>query len=393
MVQISQSASAQNALLSGAPSKFTFTFWKGRVALYGALKALGIGPGDNLIVPGYTCAMVPGATLFAGANCIYADIDPETYSPSLGTYSDAFEANHGKRIKALLLQHTYGIPGTSPRIAAWARAQGMAVIEDCAHSLGSRYCDDRGIWLEAGSAGDVAIFSSQWSKPVSTGLGGWLTTTNKNLAKKLARFHDEECNDPSFRELSLLAAQLALRSIFSSPRLYWMAADIFRALAGRGVFVGTNDSGEFDGKMPERYAKKMSGLQEWLLKKRLASTAVLVRRRNLKVVYDEALRSCGLPVLYVPQYADPVLLRYPVRVRNKAEVMEKARRKRMEIGDWFNHPLHPREANAEAFGYKNGMCPEGERAAREVINLPLTERTTEKAAREAVKFLSQVAEI
>lgn len=393
MVQLSQSASAQTALLSGSPSKFTFTFWKGRVALYGSLKALGIGPGDAVIIPGYTCAMVPGAVLFAGAKCIYADIDPETYSPSLGNYSDAFEANPRTRIKALLLQHTYGIPGAAPRIAAWAREQGMVVIEDCAHSLGTRYCDDRGVWHEVGSAGDLAFFSSQWSKPVSTGLGGWLTTANKNIAKKIARFHDEECNEPSFRETSLLAGQLALRSLFSSPRSYWMAASAFRSLAKLGVFVGTNDGGEFEGKMPERYAKRMSGLQKWLLKKRLATTALLVRRRNLKLVYDEALRSCGLPTLSVPHYADPVLLRYPVRVKNKEEVVEKARQKRIELGDWFNHPLHPREAKAEVFGYRDGLCPEGERAANEVVNLPLTAQTTEKTAREAVEFLRQVARI
>lgn len=393
MVQLSQSASAQTALLGGSPSKFTFTFWKGRVALYGSLKALGIGPGDAVIIPGYTCAMVPGAVLFAGAKCIYADIDPETYSPSLGNYSDAFEANPQTRIKALLLQHTYGIPGASPRIAAWAREQGMVVIEDCAHSLGTRYCDDRGTWHEVGSAGDLAFFSSQWSKPVSTGLGGWLATANKNIAKKIARFHDEECNEPSFRETSLLAGQLVLRSLFSSPRSYWMAANAFRSLASLGIFVGTNDGGEFEGKMPERYAKRMSGLQQWLLKKRLATTALLVRRRNLKLVYDEALRSCGLPTLSVPHYADPVLLRYPVRVRNKGEVVEKARQKRIELGDWFNHPLHPREAKAEVFGYRDGLCPEGERAATEVVNLPLTAQTTEKTAREAVDFLRQVARI
>ena len=393
MVQLSQSASAQTALLGGSPSKFTFTFWKGRVALYGSLKALGIGPGDAVIIPGYTCAMVPGAVLFAGAKCIYADIDPETYSPSLGNYSDAFEANPQTRIKALLLQHTYGIPGASPRIAAWAREQGMVVIEDCAHSLGTRYCDDRGTWHEVGSAGDLAFFSSQWSKPVSTGLGGWLATANKNIAKKIARFHDEECNEPSFREISLLAGQLVLRSLFSSPRSYWMAANAFRSLASLGIFVGTNDGGEFEGKMPERYAKRMSGLQQWLLKKRLATTALLVRRRNLKLIYDEALRSCGLPTLSVPHYADPVLLRYPVRVRNKEEVVERARQKRIELGDWFNHPLHPREAKAEVFGYRDGLCPEGERAATEVVNLPLTAQTTEKTAREAVDFLRQVARI
>lgn len=393
MVQLSQSASAQSALLGGSPSKFTFTFWKGRVALYGSLKALGIGPGDGVIVPGYTCAMVPGAVVFTGAKCIYADIDPETYSPSLGSYSDALEANSGTRIKALLLQHTYGIPGTAQRIAAWAREQGMAVIEDCAHSLGTRYCDDRGIWQEVGSAGDLAFFSSQWSKPVSTGLGGWLITANKNLAKKIARFHDEECNEPSFRDVTLLAGQLALRSVVSSPRSYWLAASVFRSLSGKGLMVGTNESGEFDGKMPERYAKRMSVLQQWLLKKRLSTTAIVVRRRNLKLVYDEALNSCDLPVLSVQRHADPVLLRYPVRVRNKAEVLEKARQKRIEIGDWFNHPLHPREANPEAFGYRNGLCPEGERAANEVINLPLTERTTERTAREAVDFLRQVARV
>jgi perosamine synthetase len=393
MVQLSQSANVQTALLGGASSKFTFTFWKGRVALYGALKALGIGPGDGVIIPGYTCAAVPGAILFAGAKCIYADIDPETYSPSLGSYSDAFEANPRTQIKALLLQHTYGIPGASPRIAAWAREQGMVVIEDCAHSLGTRYRDDRGIWHEVGSAGDAAFFSSQWSKPVSTGLGGWLVTSNKNLARRIARFHDEECNQLSLRELSLLAGQLVLRYLVSSPRLYWTAANTFRTLASRGILVGTDEGGEFEGKMPERYAKRMSGLQRWLLRKRLATTALLVRRRNLKLVYDEALRSYGLPTLSVPDYADPVLLRYPVRVRNKEQVLERARQKRIELGDWFNHPLHPREARAEAFGYRDGLCPEGERAAREVINLPLTERTTEKIARESVKFVSQVAEI
>ncbi|MGH9727426.1 MAG: DegT/DnrJ/EryC1/StrS family aminotransferase [Candidatus Acidiferrales bacterium] len=393
MAQISEFVDAQDARVSAAPAKYMFTFWKGRVALYGALKALGIGPGDGVIVPGYTCAMVPGAVIFAGAKPIYADIDPETYSPPLGAYSDAFEANPQSRIKAVILQHTYGIPGDTLRIAAWARAQKMAVIEDCAHCLGTRYCDDRGVWQDAGSAGDVAIFSSQWSKPISTGLGGWLITQDKNVAERIARFREDECGEPSFRELSLLGGQLVLRSLFSSPGLYWTAANVFRRLAGLGIFVGTNDGGEFEGKMPERYAKRMSGLQEWLLRKRLATTALPARRRNLRLVYDEALRSSGLPVLRVMDNADPVLLRYPVRVRNKEKVLERARQRRIELGDWFNYPLHPREAKAEAFGYRSGFCLEGERAAREVVNLPLTERTSEKTAREAVAFLKQVAEI
>ena len=393
MEQVVQSVGQQDTLVGGTLAKHVFTFWKGRIALYGALKALAVGPGDSVIVPGYTCAAVPAAVQFAGASSVYADIDPESYSPSLGAYSDVLEAHSHARVKALILQHTYGIPADAPRIAVWAREQGIAVIEDCAHAFGTRYRQDDGCWQEVGNAGDAAFFSSQWSKPVSTGLGGWLVTSDRRLAERVARFRDEECSAPTFLELSLLAGQLTAREIFSSPRWYWSAAEAFRTLSHVGIFVGTNEDGEFEGRMPEQYAKKMSRLQEWLLRRCLANQSLLVRRRNLRLAYDEALNSCGLPSLHVTENADPVLLRYPVRVKNKDEVLRQARRWRIELGDWFNHPLHPREANAEVFGYRPGFCPEGERAAREVVNLPLTERTTEKTAREAVDFLKQVAQI
>ena len=149
MVQVLQSGGQRDTLAGSTPVQHVFTFWKGRVALYGTLKALGIGPGDSVIVPGYTCAAVPGAVKFVGASSVYADIDPESYSPSLGTYSDAFEAHAHARVKALILQHTYGIPADVPRIAAWAREQGMALIEDCAHAIRDAL-PSRG-WLLAGS--------------------------------------------------------------------------------------------------------------------------------------------------------------------------------------------------------------------------------------------------
>ena len=214
MVQILQSEGQQEVLVSGTPANHVFTFWKGRIALYGILKALGIGPGDSVIVPGYTCAAVAGAVKFVGASPVYADIDPELYSPSLVGYSDALEGHSRSRVKALMLQHTYGIPADVPRIVGWARKQGIAVIEDCAHAIGTLYRREDGCWQEVGNAGDAAFFSSQWSKPVSTGLGGWLVTSDQGLAERMTRFHDYECAAPSFRELSLLTGQLTAREIF-----------------------------------------------------------------------------------------------------------------------------------------------------------------------------------
>jgi len=175
------------------------TFWKGRVALYVLLKCLGVGDGDGVLVPGYTCAMVPGAVRFAGAKPIYADIDSTTYNATLDTLQQALTRSTGVTVKALVLQHTYGIPANVVRITDWARRRGIAVIEDCAHALGSRYRDVDGTWREVGTGGDAAIFSSQWSKPVSTGLGGWMTTSDLELARRVRQFRSQQCISPSWR--------------------------------------------------------------------------------------------------------------------------------------------------------------------------------------------------
>src|ERR1700728_1017829 len=101
MVQTLQYEGQQAVVTGATPASRVFTFWKGRIALYGILKALGIGPGDSVIVPGYTCAAVAGAVKFVGASSVYADIDPKVYSPSLAGYSNALEEHSRARVKAL----------------------------------------------------------------------------------------------------------------------------------------------------------------------------------------------------------------------------------------------------------------------------------------------------
>jgi dTDP-4-amino-4,6-dideoxygalactose transaminase len=136
----------------------------------------------------------------------------------------------------------------------------------------------------------------------------------------------------------------------------------------------------------------MSGFQEWLLRRLLAEASPEAHRRLLKEVYDSALAAAGLPVLKVPRYADPILLRYPVRVRNKDRVLAEARRRWIELGDWYKHPVDRPEGSVAAdFGYRTGMCPEGERASREVVTLPMHTRVTEAIARKSVNFLKELA--
>ena len=98
------------------------------------------------------------------------------------------------------------------------------------------------------------------------------------------------------------------------------------------------------------------------------------------------------PAGFTPEYADAIPLRYPVRVSDKKRVLAEARGRRIELGDWYPHPIDlPNGVNGAAFGYQEGMCPEGERAAREVINLPMHGGISEREAQRIVDFLKQVA--
>lgn len=380
--------------VSTAPTELgVYTFWKGRIALYAILKAVGVGSGDTVVVPGYTCFAVPLAIGVAGAEPLYADIDPRTFNMSLAEIEAACARTPGP-IKAIVIQHTYGIPADTAAIIAWARKRGVATIEDCAHVWGSRYRDERGAWREAGTLGDAAFFSSHWTKPVSTGIGGWARTSSPELRAWLRQFHDEECSAPSLREALVTAAQVGAREIFSSPWMYWTARSAYRWLSAKGVLVGSSTPEELRGRRPSpaEYAKRMSAFQEWLLRRRLSETSVVEHRRHLKVVYDVALDAAGLPVLEAPPDTDPVLLCYPVRVREKRRILEEAERRHIELGDWYRYPVdRPDGVGEEVFSYRTGTCPQGERAARETVTLPMHRRVTESGARKIVDFLKEAA--
>src|SRR5262249_39608331 len=110
-------------------SAASFAFLGGREALSAILFALGITSGD-VIVPGYTCIVVPNAVRFAGANPVFADIELETY----GLSADSFMRAITPQTHAVVLQHLFGLACRDyEKILEIAAGKGIAVIEDCAH--------------------------------------------------------------------------------------------------------------------------------------------------------------------------------------------------------------------------------------------------------------------
>jgi dTDP-4-amino-4,6-dideoxygalactose transaminase len=360
-----------------------FPFWKGRVALYGLLKALGVGAGDEVIVPGYTCVMNVNPIFYLGAKPIYADIEAVTYNLDPAYLPDLITP----RTKVIIAQHTYGFPAKLDDILSQASRRGIHVLEDCCLALGSTHHG-----RIVGSYGVAAYFSFQWSKPYTTGLGGMAVTSDASLAARLAELCRTEMIPPRAWETVRLSMQLLARDLLLFPRLAAPAAAVFRWLSAKGLLVGSSDAGEFTPIMSNGFFKGMSKVQRRRgLRLLRAVERNLAHRRLLAKRYDEWLPDRRPLMADVPREAAPVLVRYPIRVADKQAALDAARRRGIELGSWFESPLHPKETPLESYGYRRGQCPVAERACAEVVNLPLHPRVSEAVARRTAEFIRRLA--
>lgn len=361
-----------------------FTFWKGRVALYAILKAINLGPGDAVFIPGYTCQVVPSAVVFLGGKPVYADVEEESYNLSWKTLEESWRKTNGIRPRAIIIQHTYGIPVEAAPIIEWARSEGLSVIEDCAHVMGSTY---RGI--PCGRLGDAAFFSSQWNKPITTGLGGWAVANSPVLAERLRRLAAGFAK-PNLLETGGLALQYFAHRLFFRPQLYWRLMAIYRFLTEKGLAIGSSSVEELAVDMPRRYTLGMSSFQKNLLRLRLAGAAAnIAHRRWLADFYTETLKGAGIEPPRLPPNSQAVMARYPVKVKDKTRILSVAQKKGLELGDWFVSPLHNLLNYWEKLGYRAGSCPVGEELSRTVVNLPTHPGVTPK---EAAKIASLVVD-
>ncbi len=357
-----------------------FLFSKGRVALYTLLKSLGIGQGDEVIMSGYTCVMVPSAPIYLGATCRYIDIDPNTYNLNPELLDRAYTA----QTKALIVQHTYGIAQDMEPIMKWAASKGIPIIEDCCHAFGSK---NRG--RLCGTFGVGAFFSGQWNKPFSTGLGGMLLVNDESLVPAVNRLYTNAIK-PGKKEERLLSLQIKAYRTFVTPRTTAAITIAYRMLTRLGLVRGSSSNEEFAGIMPRDYFKKMANCQIKEGERNLQGIDALVgNRKKITEFYTNNLPCIGLKPLKENPFSDDVILRYPVRVENKSEILKKALQKGVEVGSWFEIPLHPEGVNMEYFGYKQGMCPESEKACSEVINLPTHRRITLSEADRVLSFVKK----
>jgi len=143
-----------------------------------ALIALGIGPGDEVIVPGVSWLATAEVPVYVGATPVIVDIDPETFCIDPQKIEEAITP----RTRAIIPVHLFSSIADMEKILAIAKKHNLSVIEDCAHAHGAKV-NGRGV----GSLGDVGSFSFQLSKLMTAGEGGCCTADDEDLADRIYR--------------------------------------------------------------------------------------------------------------------------------------------------------------------------------------------------------------
>ncbi len=200
-------------------------------ALHLAVLALGIGPGDEVIVPSFTWVTSAHAAEYVGARAVLCDIDPRTFNLDV----DALQAAITSRTKAIIAVHLFGLPANMR--AVLAAAGGIPVIEDAACAFGTEYQGH-----PVGGFGAIGCFSFHPRKVITTGEGGMLTTNDDGLARRLR----------SLRNHGASPAVLPVRPFDMGPfdqlGFNYRLSDIQAA-------VGVVQMGRFPGLMAERRAR------------------------------------------------------------------------------------------------------------------------------------------
>ena len=294
----------------------------GTAALHMCIAALGIEPGDEVIVPAFTFWATAAAVLHHNAIPVFVDIDPKTFCIDPAQ----IEAKLSERTKAVIAVHIHGMPADMDGVLTVAQQYGLKVIEDAAQAHGSRY---KG--LPCGSIGDVAGFSTQMSKTLTTGSEGGLFVTDDE------GYHKQAALLQYFGEL-VVPGRERQEQEYNAFGLGWMyRGDVFGQ-----AFIRSQ------------------------LKRLDANNALRIRNCNFLTEHLSKIK--GIETPYVPPQCESVFYNYVIGVKPdelglsvsprvfREKVQEALTAEGLHVGQWQRRPVPAQEIFQAQIGYGKG-CP------------------------------------
>jgi dTDP-4-amino-4,6-dideoxygalactose transaminase len=300
----------------------------GTDALYMAMSALGIGPGDEVILPTYTFIATALCVSYTGAKVKFIEIEEETYNIDPRQLAKLIT----KKTKAIIPVHLYGQMADMTELLAIADKHGVPVVEDACQAHGTRYKGKR-----SGSMGKAGCFSFYPTK----GLGAWgdggIVVTN-----------DEKVN-----------------------HMVTMLRDYGRTDRYAHTMKGHNS--RLDTMQAVVLSAKLKHLDEWN-----------EMRKKVAAVYAKEFQGTGVVIPRNAPDREHVYQTYAVRVKNREKVMEGLKAKGVSSLIHYPIPIHMQEAYAD-HGYKAGDFPLSEKITSEILSLPMFPHMTAEQVKEVAQ--------
>lgn len=342
-----------------------YSFSTGRVALYGILKGLGIGDGDDVIIGVPTHIVIPNAVSYTGARPVFVDSSARTCNMDVAALAQGIT----DRTKAVLVQHTFGVPADLDAILRIGRERGIAVIEDCVHALGATYRGAR-----VGSLGRAALFSTEETKTISTTMGGMAVTDDNELARRLEEFQ-QRCDLPPRWLTVRYLAKLVAYHVLTEPHLHRFTRPLYEAFGSRNPLPRATTEEEINGKLPPGYERRLSNSQALLgLRQLRRIDANIAHREGIATAFRSRLEALGFDMPEPPPFSAPAYVRVPVNVTDRQAAVRAASRHAV-LGTWFTSVLEE-AADPCVGGYVAGSCPTAELLAQHLVNMPTHRRVS-----------------
>jgi dTDP-4-amino-4,6-dideoxygalactose transaminase len=283
--------------------------------LHLALRACGIGAGDEVITTPFTFVATAQAIVYLGAKPVFVDINSSTFNINV----DLIEGKITEKTKAILPVHLYGQPCEMDKISDLAKKYNLKIIEDCAQAVGAEY---RG--LKVGSIGDVGCFSFFPTKNLGCfGDGGMVVTNNEEIAKNVRQLRSHG---------GIIRDQY--EAIGYNSRLDELQAAILR------VKLKYLDSWNQKRREIADYFQKFLGFNNGIV--------LPVETENTSHVYNQ----------------------YTLKIKMRDKIKNLLRENSIDTMVYYSKPLHLQKA-FENLGYVFGDFPESEKAQEEVLSLPI----------------------
>lgn len=323
-------------------------------ALFLALKAMGVGPGDEVITTPLTFIATANVIVHTGARPVFADVEPQTLNINAGEVAKKVSP----RTRVIIPVHYAGQACDMDAILNLAQSRGLRVLEDAAHAICTTY---KGRMV--GSIGDATAFSFYATKNLVTGEGGMLTTDNEELANRV-------------RILSL----------------HGMDNDAWKRYSAQGSWF-------YEVLLPG-YKCNMTDLQAALGLKQLERIeAMQALRRQYAAAYNNGL--ANLPGITLPRVANDgghAWHLYVIQVDEKEAGISRERfieeMKKKGIGTSVHFiPVHLHTYYKNTYGYKEGDFPVAEKAFKKLVSLPLYPRMTMQEVQKVIKAVRDIVGI